>query len=77
MVLGGDHIKWDMDFKKDSIKGFPNLAKLSFAIPTHHQAQETKKNKKNKKNYYYPTQKNSTKDTKTIPKLSVCSSNPS
>jgi hypothetical protein len=27
----GDHIKWDMDFKKDSIKGFPNLAQLSFA----------------------------------------------
>jgi hypothetical protein len=57
MVSGGDHIKWDMDFKKDSIKGFPNLAKLSFAKPTHHQAQETKKKKKNNNNNNYPTPK--------------------
>ncbi len=76
MVLGGDHIKWDMDFKKDSIKGFPNLAQLSFAKPTHHEAQETKKKKKNNNNDY-PTQKNSQKNTKTISKLSVSSSNPS
>ncbi len=75
--MGGDHIKWDMDFKKDSIKGFPNLAKLSFAKPTHHQAQETKKKKKNNNNNNYPTQKNSQKNTKTISKLSVFSSNPS
>jgi hypothetical protein len=75
--VGGDHIKWDMDFKKDSIKGFPNLAKLSFAKPTHHQAQGTKKKKKNNNNNNYPTQKNSRKHTKTISKLSVFSSNPS
>jgi hypothetical protein len=73
----GDHIKWDMDFKKDSIKGFPNLAQLSFAKPTHHQAQETKKKKKNNNNNNYPAPKNSQNNTKTISKLSVFSSNPS
>jgi hypothetical protein len=65
-----------MDFKKDSIKGFPNPAQLSFAKPTHHQAQETKK-QRNNNNYYYPTQKNSQTNTKTISKLSGFSSNPS
>jgi len=67
-----------MDFKKDSIKGFPNLPQLSFAKPTHHQAQETKKKKKNNNNNNnYPTRKNSQNNTKTISKLSVFSSNPS
>jgi hypothetical protein len=76
--VGGDHIKWDMDFKKDSIKGFPNLAQLSFAKPTHLEAQETKKKRRKTTTTTTQPKKFPKKHyCKTISKLSGFSSNPS